>query len=960
MKNDPTKIRQTLEIMCRPGETYELRCLGVTRPGSDYSSDQYGYYNDLDKLAKDAASVTAEGVYLIFNPCLPELLARSANRLKRSKKGEQTTDTQILTRRWLYLDFDPVRPKGISSTDAEHQAAIDLMYLAGVWLSEHFGFPEPIYADSGNGAHLDYLVDLPLDDGGLSKRVMEAVRDKFSTDQVKVDTCNHNPSRIWKLYGTMARKGDAMPDRPHRLSQILSHPTELVPVPLPALEAVGGATKKSAVISPSSASGGDWDLDAWMRSHARVGYERNGDRYELAQCPFEPEHDRGQHPDVFQAAGGKIGFKCFGDRCGGKDWHALRELWDPADQRPRREDPPPPDDTHAPRVKKNSTTPRQNSTRTTTTDDTSKTTSSGHHGDPGRSAPTPTTPPEDCSDGAPHPADTSEPLPDEIRIELGEDDELIYRYGDVISEERTGGEYPHPPRILGRKIWPLALTQPLDGSAPGIQIRFHDRSSHPRHSVILFTNLAAKKGFAIVAAELAAIGCQISTGQGEALAKALGIWSEQRGRRVIDTVSRVGWTHADGLWIFADGAREVHGSKTIEYAGPDAGGRRGTLAQWQEAISKLCTTHGAILALGSALAGSVLGPLGRNGWILHYSGQSRSGKTLIARLAQSLWSDPSKRCETWTGTANGIELRVQGQSDMSVLLDEVKNCEPRYVADLIHRITDGKGKARSNKSGTALIPCREWSCTVLSTGENSIAEYLGDSLQGGQTVRAIDLPIERGEATLSVEHCQQLDDWLLQGIYGVGGKTWVEYLAREASWPDIQAQAREQEGRYRSQVVSSEAGSICGSLSLILTALLVAVDCELISLDKDLCRAAVAWALSRIVDTRVERDSPEERCWQMILASIGSEPANWPTEENYDSAQRCWGIRRPAGIWTQEGWLAKSGICTKAGVSPRRWLDWLALHGLIRREKDRRIMGILGRWVSIHIPEDPVELSLPI
>jgi len=33
-----------------------------------------------------------------------------------------------------------------------------------------------------------------------------------------------NPARIWKLYGTVSRKGDSIPERPHRLARILEAP----------------------------------------------------------------------------------------------------------------------------------------------------------------------------------------------------------------------------------------------------------------------------------------------------------------------------------------------------------------------------------------------------------------------------------------------------------------------------------------------------------------------------------------------------------------------------------------------------------------------------------------------------------------------------------------------------------------------------------------------------------------
>ena len=49
---------------------------------------------------------------------------------------------------------------------------------------------------------------------------------RFDTDKVTVDTSVYNPARIWKLYGTTTRKGDAVPTgpnreaRPHRMAYI--------------------------------------------------------------------------------------------------------------------------------------------------------------------------------------------------------------------------------------------------------------------------------------------------------------------------------------------------------------------------------------------------------------------------------------------------------------------------------------------------------------------------------------------------------------------------------------------------------------------------------------------------------------------------------------------------------------------------------------------------------------------
>ena len=58
---------------------------------------------------------------------------------------------------------------------------------------------------------------------------------------MKVDTSTFNPARIVKLYGTPARKGDSMPDRPHRLARLLDVPKDLEHVPKGQLEEIASS-----------------------------------------------------------------------------------------------------------------------------------------------------------------------------------------------------------------------------------------------------------------------------------------------------------------------------------------------------------------------------------------------------------------------------------------------------------------------------------------------------------------------------------------------------------------------------------------------------------------------------------------------------------------------------------------------------------------------------------------------
>jgi hypothetical protein len=240
---DPLRIEAAARLLAfdAPGRVAELRALGVRERPSAAPATVSGYYDEPARLAHDAARLSSksEGVYLTLNEIHPALLARRANRCVRTREGEGTADANVLRRRWLPVDCDPVRPKGISADDAERRAAFERAVLAAAFLSG-LGFPDPVRADSGNGTHLLYRIDEPAQDGGLVRRCLQALALRFDDEAVVLDQANHNPARIWKLYGTVARKGEHLSDRPHRLATVLSAPDPPPPAPREALERLAG------------------------------------------------------------------------------------------------------------------------------------------------------------------------------------------------------------------------------------------------------------------------------------------------------------------------------------------------------------------------------------------------------------------------------------------------------------------------------------------------------------------------------------------------------------------------------------------------------------------------------------------------------------------------------------------------------------------------------------------------
>jgi hypothetical protein len=219
-------IVEQWRILFAPDQVMELRALDVHRNGRPHTEAGFFDYAHLEEMAKVALTVTkcAKGVYFTLNPLNPDLLARRCNRIDWAGEGELSKDKDALCRRWLLVDADPVRDPLISATDEEKQYAWDTILAVREHLRAR-SWPEPLLADSGNGYHLLYRVDLPADDGGIVERILKALAAMFDSDHVRIDQKVFNPARICKLPGTIARKGDNTRQRPHRRARLLEVPS---------------------------------------------------------------------------------------------------------------------------------------------------------------------------------------------------------------------------------------------------------------------------------------------------------------------------------------------------------------------------------------------------------------------------------------------------------------------------------------------------------------------------------------------------------------------------------------------------------------------------------------------------------------------------------------------------------------------------------------------------------------
>lgn len=238
------EVRRTLELFCG-GNVAEVRIINAF--GSKSRTDA-GYFSRYEiaagAIAGHAMHPKNSGIYFVLNEFSPDLQNRASNRLAE-RIDSTASDADIIRRRWFFIDCDPKRPAGISSSEAEWMAAKATADAVALFLAGR-AFPAPIMASSGNGWHLHYRIDVPNNEAATEtiRNALRALAAKFSTAAVTIDTKVFNAARVCKLYGTVARKGDHSPERPHRVSELVSVPDTIHVCDWSKLEALAAEAPK--------------------------------------------------------------------------------------------------------------------------------------------------------------------------------------------------------------------------------------------------------------------------------------------------------------------------------------------------------------------------------------------------------------------------------------------------------------------------------------------------------------------------------------------------------------------------------------------------------------------------------------------------------------------------------------------------------------------------------------------
>ena len=300
-----------------------------------------GYFNSVDDLIRAIepyADMDEEQVYFVLNKIDNACYGRQqSGKIVKSPKIT-TNDGDIVRRRWVLCDFDPLRKSGTNASDEEFELAHKKAQDVFVFLRDN-GFSTPVVCDSSSGYHLLYPIDMDntQESEDCIKAFLEILSSNFTDESVKIDVVLHDANRILRLSGTYGRKGRSTNDRPHRLAKILSVPSEIKRMGIGQINAFN-EKYKIKIEQPqrrfsNNASHEDFNLREFIQNHGievakEVPISGGGTKFVLKQCPFDEGH---KAPDsaLFELPSGAIAFKCYHNSCSHYDWRAFRLHYDP-------------------------------------------------------------------------------------------------------------------------------------------------------------------------------------------------------------------------------------------------------------------------------------------------------------------------------------------------------------------------------------------------------------------------------------------------------------------------------------------------------------------------------------------------------------------------------------------------------------------------------------------------------
>ena len=470
---------------------------------------------------------------------------------------------------------------------------------------------------------------------------------------------------------------------------------------------------------------------------------------------------------------------------------------------------------------------------------------------------------------------------------------------------------PHPIMLSGRLV-------NLDSGEVRLEVSFR-RGAEWRTVVVEKVILAS----AAKIIDLARLGIAVDSENAKALVKYFTDLEAMNYDRLPErhSVARVGWTTSGKFVPYADSV-EFDGAPGFR-AVFDSFHPNGDRDAWFKAASKARNESTiARIVLAASLASALVSPLHALPFFVHIWGRSGNGKTMLLKLAASVWASPNSSegyVRNFNSTIVGLETAAGFFNSAPLCVDELQVVKNRRdYDDIIYMLSEGQGRSRGSKDGS-FQQIKSWQNTIITTGEMPITS---DFSGAGAISRIIE--ISCGKERLLSDY-RGLSDTLTHN-WGFAGKEFVEGLT-----PQVLEAAKKVQEEYRAAFeASATTEKLALSASLILTADALA---ELLIWHTGTSLSAVD--LAKYLPTEKEVDT-NQRALEWLYGTIAENESKF--DFSGDSIPReVWGEYKTDG-YDRPGVAiiasVLSRIMPEAGFNATAFRQWAATEGYLRRDAE--------------------------
>lgn len=205
----------------------------------------------------------------------------------------------------------------------------------------------------------------------------------------------------------------------------------------------------------------------------------------------------------------------------------------------------------------------------------------------------------------------------------------------------------------------------------------------------------------------------------------------------------------------------------------------GSASEWTKLTRILKTLDLPLhqFALGVAFSAPLYSFTGLKGSVLSLYGETGGGKTLAQKWMQSVYGNPDTLHYASNFTANAVFHRMALLGNLPMTIDEATKIDPDFLGDFVYTVTQGRDKARLNRSANEVAP-RVWSLPVTLSTNISLTTKLFNAgfASDAQMLRLFEVEVPVHKVFAEGSDAGRDIHKFISSNYGLIGREYIKYL----------------------------------------------------------------------------------------------------------------------------------------------------------------------------------------